>query len=120
MAENSRIGPLLNILVCGLIVAKTEALFVGITLLKDAVAKGAGTCAINNLIKFFLGFFPYLLNCNCAVVCLDGSPPAYHLDKGFGTGINSWLVHFEVGVLLLYIFNIFFKETTICLVDKQL
>jgi len=27
---------------------------------------------------------------------LDGSPPAYHLDKGFGTGINNWLVQFEV------------------------
>ncbi|KAM7264089.1 hypothetical protein ACFE04_001772 [Oxalis oulophora] len=24
------------------------------------------------------------------------SPPAYHLDKGYGTGVNSWLVHLEV------------------------
>lgn len=30
-------------------------------------------------------------------VCLDGSPPAYHLDRGFGTGINNWLVHIEGG-----------------------
>ncbi|CAA0838793.1 Pectin acetylesterase 8 [Striga hermonthica] len=30
-------------------------------------------------------------------VCLDGSPPAYHLDKGFGKGIDNWLVHFEGG-----------------------
>jgi len=29
-------------------------------------------------------------------VCLDGSPPAYNFDKGYGTGINSWLVHMEV------------------------
>lgn len=29
-------------------------------------------------------------------VCLDGSPPAYHFDKGFGAGINNWLVHIEV------------------------
>ena len=29
-------------------------------------------------------------------VCLDGSPPAYHMDKGFGAGINNWLVHIEV------------------------
>ncbi|KAM7507372.1 hypothetical protein LguiA_017825 [Lonicera macranthoides] len=24
-------------------------------------------------------------------VCLDGSPPAYHFDKGKGKGINNWL-----------------------------
>ncbi|KAG8044607.1 hypothetical protein GUJ93_ZPchr0151g33457 [Zizania palustris] len=30
-------------------------------------------------------------------VCLDGSPPAYHLARGFGSGVNSWLVHFEGG-----------------------
>jgi hypothetical protein len=30
-------------------------------------------------------------------VCLDGSPPAYHLAPGFGSGVNSWLVHFQGG-----------------------
>ncbi|CAN0840529.1 Pectin acetylesterase 8, partial [Linum grandiflorum] len=30
-------------------------------------------------------------------VCLDGSPPAYNLHKGYGTGANSWLVHLEGG-----------------------
>lgn len=44
---------------------------VDITLLKDAVGKGA--------------------------VCTDGSPPAYHLDRGFGSGENSWLVSMEGG-----------------------
>jgi hypothetical protein len=38
-------------------------------------------------------------------VCLDGSPPAYHLDKGFGTGINSWLVQFEVCLVLQIAIN---------------
>lgn len=33
---------------------------------------------------------------NHPAVCLDGSPPAYHLDRGFGLGINNWLVHLEV------------------------
>lgn len=33
-------------------------------------------------------------------VCLDGSPPAYHFDKGFGAGINNWLVHIEVSPFL--------------------
>ncbi|KAE8727770.1 Pectin acetylesterase 8 [Hibiscus syriacus] len=30
-------------------------------------------------------------------VCLDGSPPAYHWDKAYGTGINSWLIQLEGG-----------------------
>ncbi|KAI3439734.1 Pectin acetylesterase [Psidium guajava] len=44
---------------------------VGITYVRNAVARGA--------------------------VCLDGSPPAYHFDKGSGTGIHNWLVHIEGG-----------------------
>ncbi|KAJ0593934.1 putative pectinacetylesterase/NOTUM [Helianthus annuus] len=43
---------------------------VKITLIESAVAKGA--------------------------VCLDGSPPAYQFDKGFGDGVNNWLVHMPV------------------------
>ncbi|XP_058083556.1 pectin acetylesterase 12-like [Magnolia sinica] len=30
-------------------------------------------------------------------VCLDGTPSAYHLDRGFGSGMDSWLVHLEGG-----------------------
>ncbi|GLT81046.1 hypothetical protein SLA2020_524540 [Shorea laevis] len=60
----------LNLLVVGLVLLKTDGL-VGITYVQNAVAKGA--------------------------VCLDGSPPAYHWDRGFGSGINSWLVHLEGG-----------------------
>lgn len=48
-------------------------LLVNITLLNNAVAEGA--------------------------VCLDGSPPAYHLHRGFGSGAHSWLVHMEGGGL---------------------
>ncbi|XP_071730468.1 pectin acetylesterase 8-like isoform X2 [Rutidosis leptorrhynchoides] len=44
---------------------------VNLTILQSAVAKGA--------------------------VCLDGSPPAYQLDKGFGDGVNSWLVDLQWG-----------------------
>ncbi|XP_051129363.1 pectin acetylesterase 8-like [Andrographis paniculata] len=53
------------------IIRSSESFFVDITYAQSAVAKGA--------------------------VCLDGSPPAYHIDKGFGQGINNWLVHFEGG-----------------------
>ncbi|CAL5365043.1 unnamed protein product [Camellia sinensis] len=68
---NGRLGQWLQMLVCVLIFLKTEGFYVGITYVQNAFAKGA--------------------------VCLDGSPPAYHLDKGFGAGINYWLVHFEGG-----------------------
>ncbi|PKA48252.1 hypothetical protein AXF42_Ash020649 [Apostasia shenzhenica] len=30
-------------------------------------------------------------------VCLDGSPPAYHLHRGHGAGIRNWLLQFEGG-----------------------
>eukprot|EP00268_Persea_americana_P008973 TRINITY_DN13528_c0_g1_i1.p1 TRINITY_DN13528_c0_g1~~TRINITY_DN13528_c0_g1_i1.p1 ORF type:complete len:210 (+),score=42.15 TRINITY_DN13528_c0_g1_i1:242-871(+) len=58
-------------LLCLLSWLQTDAFLVGITYVGNAVAKGA--------------------------VCLDGSPPAYHMDKGFGAGVNNWLVHFEGG-----------------------
>ncbi|KAL9259532.1 Pectin acetylesterase 8-like protein [Drosera capensis] len=61
----------LKVLVCTLSCLKVEGLYAGITYVTSAVAKGA--------------------------VCLDGSPPAYHFDRGSGSGINSWLVHIEGG-----------------------
>ncbi|KAK1394694.1 Pectin acetylesterase [Heracleum sosnowskyi] len=30
-------------------------------------------------------------------VCLDGSPPAYHIDRGVGDGAHNWLVFLEGG-----------------------
>ncbi|XP_042511541.1 pectin acetylesterase 5-like [Macadamia integrifolia] len=30
-------------------------------------------------------------------VCLDGSAPGYHFQKGFGSGANNWLLHMEGG-----------------------
>ncbi|KAL8141717.1 hypothetical protein V2J09_014749 [Rumex salicifolius] len=51
-------------------VIPSEARFVPITYATSGVAKGA--------------------------VCLDGSPPAYHFDKGFDSGVNNWLIHVEV------------------------
>ncbi|CAH2063066.1 unnamed protein product, partial [Thlaspi arvense] len=34
-------------------------------------------------------------------VCLYGTLPGYHLDRGFGSGANSWLIHLEVYVCAL-------------------
>ncbi|KAJ7953314.1 Pectin acetylesterase [Quillaja saponaria] len=67
----TRLAQWLVLLCCTLLLLRAEGLYVDITYVQSAVAKGA--------------------------VCLDGSPPAYHLDKGFGTGIKSWLVHIEGG-----------------------
>uniref|UniRef100_A0A8R7QKB4 Pectin acetylesterase n=1 Tax=Triticum urartu TaxID=4572 RepID=A0A8R7QKB4_TRIUA len=30
-------------------------------------------------------------------VCMDGTPPAYHMDSGYGAGKNRWIVHLEGG-----------------------
>ncbi|GKV10526.1 hypothetical protein SLEP1_g21875 [Rubroshorea leprosula] len=68
---DAKLGQWLNLLVCVLILLKAEGGSVGITYLESAVAKGA--------------------------VCLDGSAPAYHFDKGSGSGANNWVVHMEGG-----------------------
>ncbi|GAB2235488.1 hypothetical protein Droror1_Dr00025913 [Drosera rotundifolia] len=68
---NRNVQQWLKVLICTLSCLKVEGLYAGITYVTSAVAKGA--------------------------VCLDGSPPAYHFDRGSGSGINSWLVHIEGG-----------------------
>ncbi|CAA2962137.1 pectin acetylesterase 8-like [Olea europaea subsp. europaea] len=62
---------MLQILFYMLMSLRIEAVLVDKTYLNNAVAKGA--------------------------VCLDGSRPVYHFDRGSGAGINSWLVHIEGG-----------------------
>ncbi|KAK7360561.1 hypothetical protein VNO77_02567 [Canavalia gladiata] len=69
--EGTKISQWVNLLVCVVLLLKAEGDNVPITLVENGVSKGA--------------------------VCLDGSPPAYHLDKGFGEGINNWFVHIEGG-----------------------
>ncbi|KAG6529603.1 hypothetical protein ZIOFF_011812 [Zingiber officinale] len=58
-------------LLTALALLKSDAEFVNITKVYSAVAQGA--------------------------VCLDGSPPAYHLSSGWGSGLRSWVVHLEGG-----------------------
>ncbi|CAN4087153.1 unnamed protein product [Withania somnifera] len=48
-----------------------EAYYVSKTILENAVSKGA--------------------------VCLDGSPPVYHFEPGFGEGAQNWLVQLSGG-----------------------
>ncbi|KAI4383189.1 hypothetical protein MLD38_009056 [Melastoma candidum] len=59
---------------------------VGLTLIKGAADKGA--------------------------VCLDGTPPGYHLHRGSGSGANSWLIQLEGGGWCNTVRNCVFRKTT--------
>ncbi|XP_020702644.1 pectin acetylesterase 8 isoform X2 [Dendrobium catenatum] len=69
--EASAFCTLIHAIFYALFTLRVDASFVNITYVKSAVAEGA--------------------------VCLDGSPPAYHLSPGFGSGVNNWLVQIEGG-----------------------
>ncbi|XP_027367532.1 pectin acetylesterase 12 isoform X1 [Abrus precatorius] len=45
-------------------------------------------------------------------VCLDGTLPGYHLDRGFGSGANSWLIHLEGGGWCNTIRNCVYRKNT--------
>ncbi|GER46901.1 pectinacetylesterase family protein [Striga asiatica] len=69
---------LLQVVVLALLVLNIDQVYgdvttgwVNITILSDAVAKGA--------------------------VCLDGSPAGYHYSKGFGDGKNNWIIYLPGG-----------------------
>ncbi|XP_057964523.1 pectin acetylesterase 8-like [Malania oleifera] len=68
---DAKLSGWLGFLVFMLILLAVESANISLTFVETAAAKGA--------------------------VCLDGSPPAYHLDKGFGAGADNWLVHLEGG-----------------------
>ncbi|CAI8603632.1 unnamed protein product [Vicia faba] len=45
-------------------------------------------------------------------VCLDGTLPGYHLDRGFESGANSWLIHLEGGGWCDTIRNCVYRKKT--------
>nr|DAD18915.1 TPA_asm: hypothetical protein HUJ06_020378 [Nelumbo nucifera] len=48
--------------------------------------------------KFLLVNMTFVPNAKAqGAVCLDGSLPAYHLHRGFGSGARNWLLQFEGG-----------------------
>ncbi|KAJ6327653.1 hypothetical protein OIU78_014505 [Salix suchowensis] len=69
--DGSSSGKWLCLVVCVLTLLKTEGASIPLTIVQTAAARGA--------------------------VCLDGSPPGYHFERGSGSGIDSWLVHMEGG-----------------------
>lgn len=66
------------------------------------------------LLSYFLILFISIsicvINGNICAVCLDGSPPAYHFEKGSGFGIDSWLVHMEVCFSLSFFLKFFLHK----------
>ncbi|KAH0645271.1 hypothetical protein KY284_033155 [Solanum tuberosum] len=62
---------LLEILCSTSVLGAEDDLYINITILQSATAQGA--------------------------VCLDGSPPAYHLDRGHGSGVSSWIIYLDGG-----------------------
>uniref|UniRef100_M1CED9 Pectin acetylesterase n=1 Tax=Solanum tuberosum TaxID=4113 RepID=M1CED9_SOLTU len=62
---------LLAILCSTSVLGAEDDLYINITILQSATAQGA--------------------------VCLDGSPPAYHLDRGHGSGVSSWIIYLDGG-----------------------
>ncbi|KAK4360219.1 hypothetical protein RND71_019171 [Anisodus tanguticus] len=41
--------------------------------------------------------FAHASSSDSTLVCLDGSPPAYHFEPGFGDGVENWIVHLSGG-----------------------
>ncbi|WOL10115.1 pectin acetylesterase 9 isoform X4 [Canna indica] len=47
--------------------------------------------------RLLVGMTLLPLAASTGAVCLDGSPPAYHLHRGSGAGARNWLLQFEGG-----------------------
>ncbi|XP_050236884.1 pectin acetylesterase 6 isoform X2 [Mercurialis annua] len=66
--------------------AAPKPLMIGLTLIQGADSKGA--------------------------VCLDGTLPGYHLHRGSGSGLNSWVIQLEGGGWCDTIRNCVYRKTT--------
>ena len=51
-------------------------------------------------------------------VCLDGSPPGYHFQRGFGSGSRSWIVYLQVTDPFIFLFQLQFG--TYVLIPKKI
>lgn len=71
--------------------------FVDLTLLRDTNDGRARTGSTPHHHNLLLIPNAIIDSVDCSIaVCLDGSVPGYHLQKGFGTGSRNWLLHIEV------------------------
>ncbi|XP_068646300.1 pectin acetylesterase 9-like [Aristolochia californica] len=68
--------------------------FVGIWMVLVALSGSlAGVCSLNHYVEMTLVDGA----AESGAVCLDGSLPGYHLDRGFDSGANNWILDFEGG-----------------------
>jgi hypothetical protein len=56
----------------------------------------------------------------CGAVCLDGSAPGYHLQRGSGSGSQSWLIHLEVRTFLDLVHNHPFSNRNLMFISAEL
>ncbi|KAL2509521.1 Pectin acetylesterase 5 [Forsythia ovata] len=57
----------------------------------------ANTNTHTDTISEWVPFTPLSKAQQNAAFCLDGSAPGYHMQRGFGSGSDSWLLHIEGG-----------------------
>ncbi|KAL2485226.1 Pectin acetylesterase 5 [Abeliophyllum distichum] len=57
----------------------------------------ANTNTNTDTISEWVPFTPLSKAQQNAAFCLDGSAPGYHMQRGFGSGSDSWLLHIEGG-----------------------
>lgn len=97
----------LALLACLAVLCTTAALglYVNITILQSATTKAADNFYIlpevvrsrklrESHARIYFVFEP-------TAVCLDGSPPAYHLHPGHGGGLSSWIIVLDVSYYVL-------------------
>lgn len=85
---------------CSPVAAASSPEIVELTLLAGAREKGAGIYLVASLplqsTAHVWRNWSLLELYHVVAVCLDGSPPGYHLQRGFGSGAHSWLVYLQV------------------------
>ncbi|KAL3356856.1 hypothetical protein AABB24_017492, partial [Solanum stoloniferum] len=93
-----------------------ELLSIGLSNAKKALLSGCSAGGLATLIHCddFREILPKDANVKCLVdaVCLDGSLPGYHLQKGFGSGSDKWVLHIEGGGWCNSIETCSFRQTT--------
>ncbi|KAF7067897.1 hypothetical protein CFC21_073722 [Triticum aestivum] len=71
------------------------AVATGVLVVVVAAASAAAAAGVEEKLMVDMTLVPGAAS--TGAVCLDGSPPAYHLHQGSGAGARGWLLQFEGG-----------------------
>lgn len=88
---------------------------VELTLLADAREKGARMYSTNTIASPAPPLFVFPIESSLCLelcsdsdaVCLDGSPPGYHVRRGFGSGAHNWLIYLQVTLMFFFLLFLF-------------